>query len=77
MTTSRDEEGNDVPGGAAQGKHAGSARRAVLQALAGAPVILTLMSGRAKAEYVGGVYFPGSCRPPSKKNGGGPPCKKT
>jgi hypothetical protein len=47
-----------------------SSRRAIIQALASAPVILTLVPGRARAEYdVNGVYFEGSCAvPPPNAN---------
>jgi hypothetical protein len=39
-------------------------RRAILKALASAPVIVSLLPGRARAEYRNGVYFEGSCAVP-------------
>lgn len=39
-------------------------RRAMIAALASAPLILTLVPGRARAEYSAGEYFDGSCDAP-------------
>ena len=40
-------------------------RRAILKALASAPVIVSLLPGRARAEYdSNGNYFEGSCAVP-------------
>jgi hypothetical protein len=44
-------------------------RRAVIAAMGAAPVIMTLLPGRARAEYRGGEYFEGSCAaPPDQAN---------
>ncbi len=39
-------------------------RRAMIAAMGTAPVIMTLLPGRARAEYRGGEYFDGSCAAP-------------
>ena len=42
-----------------------ASRRVLIKALASAPVILTLVPGRARAEYLeDGTYFFGSCAVP-------------
>ena len=52
-----------------EGKDREGPRRAILKALASVPVIVTLIPGRARAEYRNGVYFDGSCAvPPSTSN---------
>ena len=46
-----------------------STRRAMIAALGTAPLILTLVPGRARAEYRAGVYWEGSCEaPPDQAN---------
>lgn len=59
-----------------------SIRRAILKAFASAPLILTLMSGRARAEYFEGEYVIGSvpvCKDPGEGQEPPPPppgCKQ-
>lgn len=54
----------DVPT-KSEGEEREAPRRAILKALASTPVILTLVPGRARAEYdKNGIYFAGSCAVP-------------
>lgn len=81
--TAKPNSGNEkAPSRSQDAKVAASDRRALLAALAGAPIILTLMSKQARAEYDAGIYFEGSlplCNPPGSGQDPSPPppgCKQ-
>ena len=71
MTTPERELENRVPDPNQAPETLASGRRAILRALGGTPVILTLVAGSAHAEYIDGVYRPGEkyvprCAPPGQ-----------